>query len=221
MRIRHDYNFTPSLQLSICQNAQKVLREMQQSEYFAKVNNLTFHDLTTGNILPESANLLLGLGLKFIPTQKHNITQMDLDTTVSRCDRDIGLKTYFSGAPMDSYDPSLNALRVKSIWRAPLPPQEIDTRIERFSRAIRNSFTPISVKHHNLSKTEQIMLKEIRRNPDITITGANKNFGPVGVNTSQYTEWGMKHLSDESTYNILTKEEASEAAKTLSKEIFD
>jgi hypothetical protein len=100
-RIQHDYNFTPSLQLSICQNAQKVLKEMQQLEYFAKVNNLTFHDLTTGNILPASANLLLCLGLKFIPTQKHNFTQKDLDTTLLRFDQDIGLKTYFLGAPMD------------------------------------------------------------------------------------------------------------------------
>jgi len=124
-RIQHDYNFTPSLQLSICQNAQKVLREMQQSKYFATVNNLTFHNLTTGNILPASANLLLGLGLKFFPTQKHNITQKELDTTLSRFDRDIGLKTYFSGAPMDSYNPSLNALRVKSIWRFPLLPQTL------------------------------------------------------------------------------------------------
>ena len=156
-RIQHDYNFTPSLQLSICQNAQKVLREMQQLEYFAKVNNLTFHNLTTGNILPASANLLFGLGLKFIPMQKHNITQMDLDTTLLRFNQDIGLKTYFSGAPMDSYIPSSNSLRVKSIWRAPLPPQEIDTGIDCFSQAIRNSFTPITAKH-NLSKTEQKML---------------------------------------------------------------
>jgi hypothetical protein len=65
------------------------------------------------------------------------------------------------------------------------------------------------------------MLQEIRRNPDITIMAADKNLGPVGINTSQYIEWGMKHLSDKSTYNILTNEEASEAAKTLSKEIFD
>ena len=55
------------------------------------------------------------------------------------------------------------------------------------------------------------MLQEIRRNPDITIAAADKNLGPVGINTSQYIEWGMKHLSDESTYNILAKEEAIEA----------
>jgi len=105
-RIQHTYGFTPSLQLSIHRNAQNVLGKMQQSKYSGKVNNLTFHNLTTGNILPASANLLLGLGLKFIPTPKHNITQKDLDITLSRFDQDIGLKTYFSGAPMDSYDPS-------------------------------------------------------------------------------------------------------------------
>jgi hypothetical protein len=65
------------------------------------------------------------------------------------------------------------------------------------------------------------MLQEIRRNPDITIAAADKNLGPVGINTSHYIEWEMKHLSDESIYNILTEEEATEAAKTLSKKIFD
>jgi hypothetical protein len=109
---------------------------------------------------------------------------------------------------MDSYNPLSNTLRVKSIWSSPLPAQEINTRIKHFSQAIRNSFTPTSFKH-NLSKTEQKILQEIRRNPNITITAADKNLIPVGINTSQYIEWGMKHLSDESTYNILTEEEAT------------
>jgi hypothetical protein len=85
-RIQHTYGFTPSLQISIHQNAQNVLGKMQQSDYSTTVNNLTFHNLTTGNILPTSASLLLGLGLKFIPTPRHNITQKDLDITLSRFD---------------------------------------------------------------------------------------------------------------------------------------
>lgn len=121
---------------------------------------------------------------------------------------------------MDSYVPSSNPLRVKSIWRAPLPPPEIDTRIEHFCRAIRNSFAPTSVKH-NLSPTEQRILREIKSNPNITIAAADKNLGPVGINTSQYIKWGMQHLKDTTTYEILTEATANEAIKILSKEIFN
>ena len=193
---------------------------MTTTEYFTKVKNLTFHDLTTGNILPKSSNLLLGLGLKFIPTPK-STTPDDIDKTLSRFERDIGLKVYFSGAPKDdSYDPSSKALRINSIWRAPLPPQEINTRINHFDQAIRETFSPTCTRH-NLSKSEQKILQEIKKNPNITIAPANKNLGPVGVNTSQYKEWGLKHLMDATTYTLLTEQEATDAAKNLSKEIYN
>ena len=95
---------------------------MTATEYFTEVKNLTFHDLTTGNILPKSSNLLLGLGLKFIPTPK-GTTPDDIDKTLSRFERDIDLKIFFSGAPKDeSYDPLSKALRINSIWRAPPHP---------------------------------------------------------------------------------------------------
>ncbi len=195
---------------------------MMHSEYFTPVKNLTFHDLTTGNILPASSNSLLGLGLKFIPTPKYNITNKILDVSLSRFERDIGLKVFFSGDPTDSYDTSsnTNTLRIKSIWRAPFPPQEIDTRIEHFCRAIRNSFVPTVVKL-NLTPLEQKTLREIKNNPEITIAAADKNLGPVGINTSQYIEWGMKHLMDTSTYELLTEESAFDAARNLSREIFE
>ena len=130
------------------------------------------------------------------------------------------MKAYFSGDPLDSNDPLSNALRVKSIWHAPLPTLEIDTHIVHFCWAIPNSFAPTSVKH-NLSKTEQKILQEIKNNPNITIAAAYKNLGPAGINTSQYVEWGLKHLVDNTAYEILINLAATEAAKDLSKEIFD
>ena len=131
------------------------------------------------------------------------------------------MKTYFSGAPTDdSYDPSSKALRINSIWRAPLPPREINTRINHFDRAIRDTFKPTSI-GNNLSTSEQRILQEIKANPYITIAPADKNLGPVGVNTSQYKEWGLKHLMDTTTYTLLTEQDATDAAKNLSKEIFD
>ena len=114
---------------------------MTTEEYFTQVKNLTFHDLTADNILPKSSNLLLGLGLKFIPTPK-GTTPDDLDITLSRFEQDIGLKTFFSGATKDdSYDPLSKALRINLIWRAPLPPQEINTPSAELSETPSNPHT--------------------------------------------------------------------------------
>jgi len=88
-RTQQTHNLTPDFNLSPHRNAQNVLGSMTATEYFPKVKNLTFHDLTTGNILPKSSNLLLGLGLKFIPTPK-GTTPDDIDKTLSRFERDIG-----------------------------------------------------------------------------------------------------------------------------------
>ena len=102
----------------------------------------------------------------------------------------------------------------------PLPPKEIDTRIMRFCQSTRTSFvkrTTIS----NLSTAQQSLLNTIRQNPEVTIAPANKNLGPIGINTKQYIEWGLKHLQDESTYETLSEAKAFSDVKTLCKEIFD
>jgi hypothetical protein len=60
----------------------------------------------------------------------------------------------------------------------------------------------------------------IKRNPAITIAPADENLGPVGVNTTQYIEWGMTHLLNNLTYKIIPEEQALRDVKILSREIF-
>ena len=186
--------------------------------YFHPVSNLAFHDLTTGDILPPMANTLLGLGLKFIPTPKINTSPDEQATTLDRFERDFSLKIFFAGETDDAATSS--KLRVKSNWRPPPPPQTIVTRIQQFGNAINSSFVnqpPIS----NLTTIQNSILNAIKRNPEITIAPADKNLGPVAVNTTQYIEWGMTHLLDSLTYTIIPEEQALRDAKILSKEIFD
>ena len=68
---------------------------------------------------------------------------------------------------------------------------------------------------------QESILKAIKQNPEITIASADKNLGLVGVNTTQYIEWGMKHLLDNSTYEIIPEEQALRDVKILSKDILD
>ena len=65
-------------------NARRALGQLHPQDYFSPINKLTFHNLTENNLLPPDTNLLLGLGLKFIPTPSINITTNDLDHTLAR-----------------------------------------------------------------------------------------------------------------------------------------
>ena len=96
---------------------------MKTNEYCGTPTNLTFHNLTTNKKLPPAAHHLLGLGLKYVPTPKLNITKAQLDTSFARFDRDIGLETFFAGAEDNNTNIYTN-MRLKSTWRAPLLPSE-------------------------------------------------------------------------------------------------
>ena len=85
------YGFTPDEKISVHLNARRALGIAHPSTYFPTVTKLAFHDLTPQNTLPKDAHLLLGLGLKFIPTPAQNITDDGIDRTASRRERDIGL----------------------------------------------------------------------------------------------------------------------------------
>ena len=65
------FNFLPDPFKTHHMNMQNTLGNTPPSKYFS-VSNLAFHDLTTGGILPQSANTLLELGLKYIPTPQIN-----------------------------------------------------------------------------------------------------------------------------------------------------
>jgi hypothetical protein len=64
------------------------------------------------------------------------------------------------------------------------------------------------------------MLHDIKTNPNIIIASADKGLGPVGMDTSQYIDWGMSHLADTSTYEIISENTALADATSLRKEIF-
>ncbi len=217
-KIAQKYGFVASEALSIHRNARVALGNMHPSEYFPKVNKLTFHDLTKNNELPTNSNELLGLSLKFVPVPNINITGHELDQSNARFERDMGLKVFFAGDDDDaSYDPK--TLRVKSSWRAPLPPTEIDNRICRFQKELSKKFirketTP------NLSPPQRQILNDLQNNKNIVILSADKGLGPVGVSTKQYVEWGLKHLLDTSTYKLLSESTALHDCDTLYRSIF-
>ena len=211
-RVHREFGFVPIPTLTVHKNARHTLGQSHPKTYFPLVQKLAFHDLTSTNKLPPSANQLLGLGLKFIPTPPVNITKTELERSTERFERDIGLKVYFTGDESTDYDP--NTLRGKSKWRAPLPPLEVENRIQHFTKHIEQLFIPRHTKL-NLSRLQTKTLKQIKNDNDITILSADKGLGPVGINTKQYIAWGLKHLLDTNTYSILQQRQATAELEQL------
>ena len=128
----------------------------------------------------------------------------------------MGLKTLFAGHHDSGEIP---ALRAKSSWRPPLPPRRIDTRITSFIKQVRGLFHK-KQGTQNLTPHQRQLLASIQENKSVIIASADKNLGPVGVDTEDYIKMGLDHLLDPLTYTLLTKEQAAEDIDKLREDIF-
>ena len=106
------------------------------------------------------------------------------------------------------------------MWKPDQPPHKITQRIGDFEGAIERNFRPQRGKS-NLTKFQANILQQIRSNQDIIIAHADKNLGPVGVDTEQYIRWALdEHLSDATTYVQISEADAIKASNDLFTEIY-
>jgi hypothetical protein len=95
------------------------------------------------------------------------------------------------------------------------PPFDITQRLGNFEGAITRNFRPQCGKS-NLSKFQAKTLQQICNNKDIIIAHANKNLGPVGLDTETYVCWALdEHLTDVSTYVQISEQEAQTSSTKL------
>ena len=94
-----------------------------------------------------------------------------------RIERDIGLKTFFAGCDQEKEIPKL---RAKSLWRPPLPPRQVDYRVNNFLKGRRGLFRWRAGKH-NLTPHQRQLLASLQENESVIIANADKNLGPVGI----------------------------------------
>jgi hypothetical protein len=107
--------------------------------------------------------LVLGLGFEFIPTPKY--TTSNVTSTPSRLRRDMHLKTYFLGVPVNDFTQRPSKLYVKSPWNPPrsdIPPQ-IDDELDTFSEKLTNLFKHKHSPPNLLPFQEQILQSIIAR----------------------------------------------------------
>jgi hypothetical protein len=92
---------------------------------------------------------------------------------------------------------------------------DITQRLGNFEGAITRNFQPRCGKS-NLLKFQAKILQQICNNKDIIIAQANKNLGPVSLDTETYICWELdEHLTDDSTYVRVSEQEAQTSATKL------
>ena len=114
----------PNLGLSVHLNARLVLGNTTPQCYFYHLMNKTFHDLTNGRSMPAAATSILGMGMKFILTPQWTPHPDVVDKSIDQFECNLGLKVFFAGNEDITKTPE--KLRVKSTWRALLPPRRVD-----------------------------------------------------------------------------------------------
>ena len=217
-RTGDDYGFIPDVNVSIHLNARRILGDTPTQEYFSLFRNKSFHDFTTKELIPFAVRNLLGNGLKFIVTPKRSHRNGEIKDTLQRFDREMRLKVFFTDPDLEN--DYIEPLRVNSEWTPESIPLEIIQRISNFSDAVRRTHIPrrgIA----NISSYQARLLQSIRENEKIIIMHADKNLGPVAVDTTDYINWALNdHLLDTSTYKQVSEDVALEAISELNLEIF-
>jgi hypothetical protein len=176
--------------------------------------------LTSGKLILAAATSILGFGLKFIPVPKKSIRQDDVNKAIKRFNRNFYLKVHFADDDSDKDEEAVEKLQVNSTWKPDHPPHKITQKLGQFEGAISRLLRPQRGKS-NLTKFQASILQQICGNPNIIIAHADKNLGPVGVNTEQYIRWALdEHLSDSETYVQVSEGDARLAASDLYKEIY-
>ena len=117
------FGFASDPMLSTRHNASITLATMPTWYYFSRPSNLAFHDFTKQHKPEKNLRLLLGLGLKFIPTPSlMNSWSRLKESSYDRLFCSVHLRFHFAGKPPNegttSYDPKLY---VQSKWTPPPP----------------------------------------------------------------------------------------------------
>jgi hypothetical protein len=214
-RVRSCFGFLPNLTLSAHKNAREVMKSISPGCYFSKAMNTAFHDLTGGKSLPVAIKSLLGLSLKFIPTPRYSPSATDVAPSLDRIERDIGLRTFFAGRDHEETP----KLRAKSTWRPPVPPQQVDYRVNNFLKGLKSILHRRTGKQ-NLTPYQRQLLKSLQENESVIIASADKNLGPVGIDVEQYIKLGLDHLLDPHTYELLTEDQAKKDTDDLWQDIY-
>jgi len=203
--------------LSPRHNAHIRMGNMSVFDYFNRPTNKAFHDLTSSSKPPPNLRSLLGLGLGFIPTPFSTTSFRKLEEDSSggfaHLERSLQLRCFFTAVGQS--DPASNnwnpKLHVRSDWIPPdnFYPNILRRRYHQFKIRLRQLFRGRK-SIPNLSRTHRFALEYLRNQQEFIVATCDKGLGPSIIERDKYIKLAFRdHLSDTSTYQRLSIEEAS------------
>ena len=157
------------------------------------------------------------MGHQFIIKPKFTASKAQIDTTFERFLRDASLKCYFAGD--DNWAPSASKLYTKSVWQPPFPPIEIDTCLCRFQKAVKSLFVKRKTKS-NITKFQNELVESMRKDDTHVKARTDKGLGPAVVKVSRYKKDALVHLTDTTTYEIISEDQGHQEIQELKRTIF-
>uniref|UniRef100_A0A8C5MAL6 Uncharacterized protein n=1 Tax=Leptobrachium leishanense TaxID=445787 RepID=A0A8C5MAL6_9ANUR len=169
-------------------------------------------------ILTRTETSVLNKGLKFAPTK--NIDKFGVYIDLQRFKRKLSLKKYFLKTPVESsisHNPTPithTKLRNKSKF---FPRHMISDEMKTFETLVMRDVDKLSTKidHYNLTKEENLALKNLQKDPTIVIKPADKGGGTVILSKAMYQEEVNRILNDDSTYGKLKIDPIKEIRQQL------
>jgi hypothetical protein len=173
--------------------------------------------------MPPSTADLLGHGSSFVVKPDRSTGHEDLIEGLTRFRRDMYLKSHYASPPLNEKDDKEEGNRskmyLKSEWWPESIPSQVDSRLFKFVAEISNRFKSRRT-NSNLCLHEKKLLKEFSDDEMLVIALADKGLGPCAVTLEQYILDALKHLGDESTYDILDEDTARSALGNISEDIW-
>lgn len=166
--------------------------------------NSEIHNFTSVH-LTDRQKRIIGLGLKFRPTQKPpDLTQFNVQ--IQDFCRSVRLHKKFEGEPEDSnFNPRLY---VKSTWNPPREDPDLEDKLHDICKDLRQNIK--QNKPHwkrNLSVTDREELSQIRNDDSVRVLDTDKNLGPALVSTDWVQNETLRQLNDKQSYSIITYED--------------
>ena len=220
LRFRKAYGWLANPLFTSLHNAVITLGGTPSWFYFDNPSHIAFHNLCdTIQPLP-NLKLLLGLGLKFIQTQRYSTT--NLNYTLNRFRKHILTKCLMAGStPNPDWNIKLHIRSNKTFEHCLfLFNRRLLDRVKHFSAAVRKKIRLKRTKQ-NLIKTQRFHLDYLINHKEFVTVKADKNLGTIIMNSTTYKQRALiDHLRKPEYYSQLHITRALALIENLKTEIY-
>ena len=160
-----------------------------------RITNRKAHNLTlTPDQVPRGLVNLLGLGPKFIPSRKFNLSAEKYKESLCSTLRSIRLKTLFADNSNRSNAKVKHKLHVPNPSFQPPPThasiEAFFSRLEQDKIVLKNS-----KQRSNITKRQSRYIEDYKSQANYVFINADKNLGPCLIETSRYNTLILDHLN--------------------------